>query len=280
VTEDSHLLDRSEVYSNDGTKVLIGDTIFYNRKTGEGEVFGNMYLEDKERKAILQGNYGFYNEQTEYGLATDSAFAIDYSQKDSLYVHGDTLVLITDSVYRDIKAYYEVRFYRADIQGICDSLHYSSRDSMVYMVGDPVVWNKNNQISGNQIDVYLNDSTIEKVIVKDNALAIQDRGEQQQYNQLSGRDMTALFRNGDLYYVLVEGNAESLYYLVEKDSTIIGLNKTESPYLSMDIENEQIKRIKLWSTTTAVTTPLSLLKPEDSLFKRLLLARLSSSDRA
>jgi len=209
----------------------------------------------------------FNNEKTEYGLATDSAFAIDYSQKDSLYVHGDTLVLITDSVYRDIKAYYEVRFYRADIQGICDSLHYSSRDSMVYMVGDPVVWNKNNQISGNQIDVYLNDSTIEKVIVKDNALAIQDRGEQQQYNQLSGRDMTALFRNGDLYYVLVEGNAESLYYLVEKDSTIIGLNKTESPYLSMDIENEQIKRIKLWSTTTAVTTPLSLLKPEDSLLK-------------
>jgi len=105
------------------------------------------------------------------------------------------------------------------------------------------------------------------VIVKDNALAIQDRGEQQQYNQLSGRDMTALFRNGDLYYVLVEGNAESLYYLVEKDSTIIGLNKTESPYLSMDIENEQIKRIKLWSTTTAVTTPLSLLKPEDSRLK-------------
>lgn len=267
VTEDSRLLDRSEVYSNDGTKVLIGDTILYNRKTGEGEVFGNMFLEDKEQKAILQGNYGFYNEKTEYGMATDSAFAIDYSQKESMYLHGDTLVMITDSVHRDIKAYYEVRFFRADIQGICDSLHYSSRDSMVYMLGYPVVWNKNNQISGNQIDVYLNDSTIEKAIVKDNALAIQDRRERQQYNQLSGRDMTAFFRNGDLYHVLVEGNAESLYYLVEEDSTIIGLNKTESAYLSMDIENEQIKRIKLWSSTTAVTTPLPLLKPEDSRLK-------------
>ncbi len=117
VTEDSHLLDRSEVYSNDGTKVLIGDTIFYNRQTGVGEVFGNMFLEDKERKAILQGNYGFYNEKTEYGLATDSAFAIDYSQQESMYVHGDTLVMITDSVHRDIKAYYEVRFFRADLQG-------------------------------------------------------------------------------------------------------------------------------------------------------------------
>jgi hypothetical protein len=62
----------------------------------------------------------------------------------------------------------------------------------------------------------------------------------------------------------VEGNAQSLYYLLQKDSTIIGLNKTESPYLSMDIENNQIKRLKLWSTTTAVTTPLPLLSEGDS----------------
>jgi len=267
VTEDSRLFDRSEVYSNDGTKVLIGDTILYNRLSGEGEVFGNMYLEDTKKKAILQGNYGFYNEKTEYGFATDSAFAIDYSQQESLFVHGDTLEMETDSVFRAIKAYHEVRFYRSDLQGVCDSMHYSSRDSMVYLIGDPVIWNENNQILGNQIDIYLNDSTIEKAIIKDYALAIQDRGKDQQYNQLSGRDMTAFFRQGDLYHVLVEGNAESLYYLVEEDSTIIGLNKTESAYLSMDIENEQIKKLKLWSSTTAVTTPLPQLKPDDSRMK-------------
>ena len=263
-TDDARLLDRSEVYSNDGMKVLIGDTILYNRQSGVGEVFGNMYLEDKEKKAILQGNYGFYNEKTEYGLATDSAFAIDYSQQESMFVHGDTLVMETDSVNRDIKAFYEVRFYRSDIQGVCDSLHYSSRDSMVYMIGDPVIWNENNQILGDQIHIYLNDSTIEKALIKDYALAVQDRLNEQQYNQLSGRDMTAYFRDGDLYHVLVEGNAESLYYLVEEDSTIIGLNKTESAYLSMDIEKQQIKRLKLWSSTKAVTTPLPQLNPDDA----------------
>ncbi len=252
------------MYSNDGLKVLIGDTILYNRKSGIGEVFGNMFLEDKEKKAILQGNYGYYNEKTEYGLATDSAFAIDYSQLESMYVHGDTLVMETDSTNREIKAFYEVRFYRSDIQGLCDSLHYSSRDSMVYMIGDPVLWNDNNQILGDQIHLFLNDSTLEKALIKDYALAVQDRLIEQQYNQLSGRDMTAYFRDGDLYHVLVEGNAESLYYLVEKDSTVIGLNKTESAYLSMDIEKKQIKRLKLWSSTKAVTTPLPQLKPEDA----------------
>ncbi|MDD2247424.1 MAG: OstA-like protein [Proteiniphilum sp.] len=263
VTEDSRLLDRSEIYSNDGTKILIGDTILYNRQTGEGEVFGNMFLEDKVRKTILKGNYGFYNEKTEYGLASDSAFAIDYSQKESLFVHGDTLIMSTDSTYRDVKAFYNVRFYRSDLQGVCDSMFYSSRDSMAYMNGDPVIWSENNQILGNQIIVYLNDSTIEKAIVKDYALAIQDRGEENQFNQLSGRDMTAFFRDGNVYYVLVEGNAESLYYLVKEDSTIIGLNKTESAYLSMDIEGNKIKKLKMWSSTSAVTNPLPLLKPDE-----------------
>lgn len=267
ITDDSKLLDRSEVYSNDGTKVLIGDTIYYNRQTGIGEVFGDMFLQDTVRKVILRGDYGYYAEKTEYALATDSAYAIEYSQNDSLYVHGDTLIMIADSTYRDIKAFYDVRFYRSDLQGVCDSMHYSSRDSILYMHGDPVIWNENNQILGNQIDVYLNDSTIEKAHVKDYALAIQDRMEEAQYNQMSGRDMTAFFRDGDVYQVLVEGNAESLYYLVEKDSTIIGLNKTESAYLQMDIENKQIKKLKLWSSTKAVTTPLPMLKPDDAALK-------------
>jgi len=264
VTEDSRLLDRSEVYSNDGTKILIGDTIYYNRTTGEGEVFGDMFLEDKERKAIIRGNYGFYNEKTEYGLATDSAFAIDYSQQDSLYLHGDTLVMSTDSTFRDIKAYHGVRFYRSDLQGISDSIHYSSRDSMIYMRGNPVLWNEGNQILGNEIDIYLNDSTIDKALVRDYALAIQDRREDKQFNQLTGRDMAAFFRGGELHHLLVEGNAESLYYLVEQDSTIIGLNRTESPYLSMDFENDQLTKLKIWPTATGTTTPLSLLKPDEA----------------
>ncbi len=267
VTEDSRLLDRSRVYSNDGTKILIGDTIYYNRLTGDGEVFGAMYLEDQERKAILRGNYGFYNEKTEFGLATDSAYAVDFSQQDSLFLHGDTLMMSTDSIYRDIKAFYGVRIYRSDLQAISDSVHYSSRDSMIYMRGDPVLWNENNQVLGEMIDIYLNDSTVEKAHVRDYALAIQDRREEKQYNQLTGKDMTAFFRDGAIYHVLVEGSVESLYYVVEQDSTMIGLNRMESPYFTIDIENEQITKLKGWPTVKGTTTPLSLLTPEELTLK-------------
>lgn len=263
VTKDSKLFDRSEVYSNDGMKVLIGDTILYNQRTGIGEVFGDMFLEDKAQKSIICGNYGYYEERTEYGMATDRAYAIDYSQKDSLFVHGDTLIMVTDSIFRNVKAYYDVRFYRSDIQGVCDSLHYASADSVVFMFGNPVLWSDNNQVLGDQIDIFLNDSTVEKAIVRDFALSIQDRGMEGQFNQLSGRDMTVLFRDGEIYNVLVEGDAVSLYYTLQEDSTIIGLNKMESAYLSMDIRNGKMEKLKAWSATTAVMNPLPLLKPED-----------------
>lgn len=269
VTEDAKLFNRSEIYSSDTTKVLIGDTIIYNGLSGIADVYGNMYMEDFAQKAILHGHFGTYNEKTEYGMATDSAFVIDYSQSDSLFLHGDTLKMITDSIYKDIKAYYNVRFYRNDMQGICDSMNFVQRDSILYLYGNPVIWNEENQVLGERIDIHLNDSTIDMAHVREYALAIQSREKDSQYNQISGRDMKIFFEESELRHLLVDGNAESLYYLVEGDSigSIIGLNKTESPYLSMDFKDGELEKLKLWSATQAVTTPLSLLGPDDSTLK-------------
>lgn len=267
ITDDSELLDRSIVYSNNNDKSLTGDTIYYNRASGYGIVHGNMLLQDTARKVILQGNYGYYDEKTEFALATDSAFAVEYSQKDSLFIHGDTLTMLTDSIDREMKAYHNVRFYRNDLQGVCDSMEFISKDSILYMYKDPVLWHENNQIIGEEMNIFMNDSTIEMVHIKNYAFNIQDRQKDDQYNQLKGRDMKAFFRDGELYHILVEGDAQSLYYLEEDDGSIIGLNKTESAYLSMDILKNELQKLKLWSSTTAEVNPLSLLKPEEKKLK-------------
>lgn len=263
ITDDSQLLDRSTVYSSNNDKSLTGDTIYYNRASGFGTVHGNMFLQDTARKVILQGDYGYYDEKTEFALATDSALAIEYSQKDSLFLHGDTLTMLTDSVNREVRAYYNVRFYRSDLQGVCDSMAYISQDSILYMFDEPILWHETNQVIGEEMNIYLNDSTIDKVHIKNYAFSIQDRQKDSQYNQLKGRDMNVFFRNGELHHILVEGDAQSLYYLEEDDGTIIGLNKTQSAYLSMDIEKNELQKLKLWSSTTAETNPLNLLEPED-----------------
>ena len=114
------LYDRS-VLTNEGRQ-LTGDTLFYNRNTGVGEAFHNMVMTDTVNKNMMTGEYGYYNELKKFAFATDSAVAIDYSQGDSLFLHGDTLLmetfnLDTDSMYREMRAFHKVRFYRTDIQG-------------------------------------------------------------------------------------------------------------------------------------------------------------------
>ena len=166
------LLDRSEVSS--GNKILIGDSIAYDRAAGFGEVFGHMSIRDTVQNAMLRGNYGYYNEKTGFAFATDSASFLEYSQGDTLYLHADTLQMVTiDSTYREVKAYYGVRFYRTDLQGVCDSMQFNSRDSILYMYREPVIWNERYQLYGDTILIYMNDSTIDYAHVVQFAFAVQ-----------------------------------------------------------------------------------------------------------
>ena len=124
LTEQAELLDRS-VLTNQGKK-LTGDSLFYDRKLRYGEAFYRVQMNDTVNRNMLTGDYCFYNELTGNALATDRAVAVDYSQGDSLFMHGDTLRLVTynlntDSVYREMRVYHKVRAYRTDIQAVCDS---------------------------------------------------------------------------------------------------------------------------------------------------------------
>ena len=119
------LLDRSQIVS--GNRLLTGDSISYKREVGFGEAFGNIFLQDTAQKIIFEGQYGFYDEKNEYAFATDSARCLEYSQGDTLYMHADTFEMMTvDSTVRIVKAYHGVRFFRADLQGVCDSMQFST----------------------------------------------------------------------------------------------------------------------------------------------------------
>lgn len=260
-TEQSLLLDQSRIVNKEGNRTLIGDSISYHKKEGYGEIFGNMFLQDTIKKIILTGNYGFYNEITNYAMATDSARAIEYSQPDSLFLHADTLKLITDSVYREIKGYYNVRFYRTDLQGVCDSLVFKTKDSILYMYKNPVLWNETNQISGDSISIFFNDSTIDRAHIRPNAFSIEQK-DSTHFNQLKGRSLKAFFEDKQIKHILVEGNAESIFYPEEKDKSMMGMNQTESGYLSIDFKDKKIEKLKLWPQSTGKMIPLSDLKPD------------------
>lgn len=265
VNNTSLLLDQSQVES--GEKILIGDSIFYNRDTGMGEVYGNMSLIDTAQHVTLQGEYGYYNEQTGYAFATDSARFLEYSQGDTLFLHADTLQMVTvDSVYREIKAYYGVRFYRIDMQGVCDSMQFNTRDSVLYMYTEPVLWNEQYQLYGDTIAIYMNDSTIEYAHVIQFAFAAQNV-DSSYYNQLKGNDLKAYFEGQAVHQIDVAGNAESIFYPLEKDGAKVGMNETKSGFLTIWVKDNKLDKLKIWPSPVGSMTPIPDLKPDQKMLK-------------
>ena len=259
----AELLERS-VLTNNG-KRMTGDSLFYDRNRGIGEAFRNVELVDTINKNMLTGDYCFYNQLTGYAFATDRAMATDFSQGDSLFIHADTLQLYTyhmntDSVYREARAYHKVRFYRTDLQGGCDSLVFSSKDSCLTLYHDPILWNGNQQLLGEEIMVYMNDSTIDWAHIQNQALSV-ERLDSLNYNQVSGKDMKAYFEGGEMKQVDVIGTVRLVYYPMEKDSTLLGMNYSETSQLSMFLENRKLKKMSMSPKANGTLYPMTQIPP-------------------
>ncbi|WP_373846165.1 OstA-like protein [Bacteroides heparinolyticus] len=267
ITEQAELLDRS-ILTNEGKK-LTGDSLFYDRKLGYGEAFDNVQMNDTVNRNMLTGDYCFYNELTGNAVATQRAMAVDYSQGDSLFMHADTLRLITyhlntDSMYREMRAYHKVRAYRTDVQAVCDSLVYNSKDSCMTMYTDPILWHGEQQLLGEEIKVYMNDSTIDWAHIIRQALTV-EKMDSIHYNQVSGKEMKAFFIDGDMRRVEVNGNVLVVYYPVEeKDSSLIMMNYSEGGLLKMYLKDRKMEHGVFVGKTTGTAYPLDQIPAEKS----------------
>lgn len=264
-TDESELLDRASIETND-KQTLTGDTLKYNRKKGIGEAFGNIEMKDTVQKIILRGDYGFHDELQQYSFVTKRAYAIEYSSGDSLFLHADTLKTVQDSIFKILKAYHNVRFFRDDFQGICDSMQYNTQDSILRLYKDPVLWNETYQIYGDTILLYMQDSLPDYAHIKEFAFAVSEKDSVKKlYDQLTGLDMKIHFKEKEIEKIFVSGNAESIYYPEERDKSIIGLNKTLSGFMDIHLLDKKIDKMIIYPSPQGSITPLELV-PSTELF--------------
>lgn len=266
-TEQAELLNRS-ILTNEGKK-MVGDSLFYDRKKGYGEAFNNVVMTDTVNKNMLTGDYCFYNELTDSAFATKRAVAVDYSQGDSLFMHADTLQMVsyhlnTDSLYRLMRAFHKVRLYKSDIQGVCDSLVYNAKDSCLTLYKDPILWNQNQQLLGEEVKVYMNDSTIEWAHIINQALTVEQK-DTVHYNQVAGKEMKAYFENGEMRRVEVIGNVLIGFYPQEEDSTMIGFNSGEGSLLHLFLKNRKMEKAKMIGKSNGILYPMEQI-PQDKLY--------------
>lgn len=258
-TDISDLYDRSVIVTNQGN-TLTGDTIHYDRRAGFGEAFGNMILTDSVNQSSVQGNYGFYNQLTDSAYVVGRACAKEYSQKDTLYLHGKTIRTYIDiDTTRVMTVHPRVRFYRSDLQGLCDSLSFTQRDSILYMHHHPIIWSGKRQIFGNVINIHLNDSTVDWAILPDFGFVAEHIAEEF-YDQLSGKEMKAYFANGHLSHLDVSGNVQAIYLPMENDSTYNRIGNITGSFLAADFNGNNITRLSVWPEPSGFLSPLYLAK--------------------
>lgn len=261
--DQSMLLDRSLIVHKDG-KSITGDTIYYDKRKQFGTIYHNMQLTDSIQKTTLCGHYGYYDEAAESGMATDSALLIDWSSPDSLFLHADSMFTRTDTAKGNIvRAYYKVRMYKSDVQAVCDSLTYIEKDSVMSLYNEPVMWNENQQISATLINVYLNDSTVDYAHLVNQAFVAR-QVDSISFDQMSGKEIFAFMKDGEIYKVDVSGNAETVFYPKEDDGNIIGINKTQSSYVTIFIENRKISKVLLTAASNGTMFPLGQLPKEET----------------
>ncbi len=272
------LYDRSTIVTAQ-KQTLTADTIYYDRTAGYGEAFGGMVLTDSVHDAQVLGNYGYYDELADTAFVTGRALIKHYNSEDTLYLHGryirtaalyDTTTVGAHTIAGTPETFRvdtthvavihpAVRFYRSDMQGVCDSLRYTERDSTLRMFIDPVVWSDDQQIFGNVIEMQLNDSTIKRAILPDQAFAAQ-RIEGPHFQQLSGKEMVADFIDGQIHRLDVNGNVEIIMYPEENDSTINKIVNAESSFMTVIFKGQATDSIRMWPETTGTVTPLFLAR--------------------
>lgn len=260
----ARLYGRSTVTNNG--KTLTGDSLFHDEKTGISEGFSNVVYNDTVNKNQLTGNYVWYNDSTGYAFATDSAVLKDYSQGDTLFVHSDSMKVYTfnintDSVYRKAHCYYKVRAYRTDVQAVCDSLVYNTKDSCLTMYKDPITWNAGRQLLGEVIEVFMKDSTIDRAHVINQALSVEMLPDSTRFNQIASREMFGYFTDGELRETEAIGNVQCVYYFQDdKDSSLISMTNLETDTMRMFMLDRQLQSI--WTCKqSGVMYPITQIPP-------------------
>lgn len=236
--------DITRLYGNakmyNGSSVLEGDTLYYDRSTGAGQADKNVIFRDTLEKIMLISQYGVFTEKDSSILATDSAMFMTWEGSDTLYLHGDTLFSMKDSLSnRIIKVHYNVRFYRFDMQGICDSLYYSENDSLMRMYVDPVLWSDSSQLSAEYMHFKIDRNVLSSLFMDKDAFII-SIVENENFQQIKGKRMYGYFTDNELTKLDVIGSAETIYFIEDDKGTKTGINSSTCSELIIYFKDKEV----------------------------------------
>lgn len=244
-------------------KEIKADSLYYNRNLGFASANKNIVIIDTLNHSVLKGNYAEFFEKVDSAFVVDEAVAITNTNKDSLFIHGDTILATGRPEQRIIRAYHYVKFFKSDMSGKCDSIHSNQGTGLTQMFRNPVLWSEGSQITGDTIQL-LNDIETEKLDslkVLQNAFIINK--DSLGFNQIKGRDLLGKFVENDLRFVNIVGNGEIIHYVRDDVQELIGIEKTSCSEIHFILREGNIEQATFMNQPDGQTYPPSKL-PENA----------------
>jgi len=268
-TDISHFVKNAVLFANERT--IKGDSLFYDKNNGFASATNNIRIIDTLQNFITKGNYAELFEQKDSLFIVKKAVAISIIDKDSMFVHGDTIMVTGKPEQRIVRTFNNVKIFKNDLQGKCDSIHTDQRKGLTKMFKKPILWSDQNQITGDTIHLLSNTKTekLDSLKVLNNSFIVsKDSISNKYFNQIKGRNMFGKFYNNKLKTLLVKGNAESVYFNRNEDTQALEtITKEISSNIEFTLENGQIISIKYLVQSDGKTYPPSIFPNDDRILK-------------
>ncbi len=251
---------------HDGEKILKAEQIDFDEESGTGLASGSVVWQDTVEQVSILCNTAEYRQEDSYLKASGGSFGrplmVSMVDGDSLYIAADTLYSYeeTDSTavdtFRVLQAFHDVRLFKSDMQALCDSLVYHSRDSLFYFYDNPIMWSDTSQFVADTMSMRLANNNLEKVFLKRDAFILNSPDEIY-FNQVKGKNITASFDSSELRRMYVIGNAETVYYVIDEEGAYVGVNTTKCSEMELYFYHNTVEKIKFFTQPQSEMIPMS-----------------------
>lgn len=239
----AHFLNKSYIKYDD--RLIRGDSLYYDRNREFASATRNVKITDSINRGIVKGHYAEVYKKKDSMFVTKRALAVNFVENDSVYIHGKKLMVTGKEGNRIIRAFNNVRFYKTDMSGKCDSIHSSTKLALTKLIGNPILWNAENQITGDIMHLIGNAKTekLDSLKVLNNTFIVSKDTLGTGFNQVKGQNLFGKFKDGKLHDVDIIKNTEVIYYMRNEANELIGINKNKSSKINIVFEKNAIETI-------------------------------------
>ncbi len=261
-TRISHFIKNAKITYQD--REIEGDSLYYDENNRFASVTGNITVNDTINNTIIRGGYLEYFEALDSVFVVDKPLVINIFEKDSTFMHADTLLVTGKKDFRIIRAYHHVKFYKKDLQGKCDSLYTNESLGLTKMYRRPILWSDLNQITGDTIHflTHKESKKMDSLKVYNNAFVIK-QDSTGGYSQIKGKDLFGKFVKDTLDNIFVSGNGQMINYNRNEKKELVGITKITCSNMEFFFKEGELNSLKYTVKPEGKTYPPSKLPKEE-----------------